>query len=232
MYNLFYDNLKKLFLYFNIFLIFMDIVQLLILLTQSWLNILTNTLINLKIIWITYPVYIAWFSMEFFVEKKGIHYSHAIANSIIFSWVSIDWLRELYSHNELFNQGKLFISLLFLFLSLSILFLAIRRKKIAKIFGKTGFFAYFQIMLTPFIYDVVEFNYINLLSLIVFFPFIYGLFYILDKYIPEIIEEEEEKMFGQDIENFAEENLQYSPNQNYYSYQYPYYNYQYYNYRR
>ncbi|BFI73699.1 hypothetical protein YN1_6860 [Nanoarchaeota archaeon] len=218
----------------------MDIIQILILLTNSWLNIFINTLINLNIIWITYPVYITWFSMEFFVEKKGIHYSHAIANSVIYSWVSIDWLRELYKHNELNDPGKLFISLLFLFLSLFALISAIRRKRIAKAIGKTGFFAYFQIMLTPFIYNVVPFSLINLLSLVIFFPFIYIIIFIIDRYIPEILEEEEETIKNEenDIDNFAEDNLQYSNNnQNYYNYQNPYnyhdyYYFRNYNYRR
>ncbi|MGC9133411.1 MAG: hypothetical protein ACP5GJ_03375 [Nanopusillaceae archaeon] len=195
----------------------MDIISTIFLLASAWLNIFINTLINLKIVWITYPVYIAWFSMEFFVERKGIHFSHAVANSIIFSWVSIDWLRELYEHNQIYSIDKLFITLFFLFISLFTLFSAFKRWRIAKIIGKTEFFAYFQIMLTPFIYDIVEFNYINILSLFVFFPFLYLIVYLLDRYIPEISEEEEKKQY-ENIDNFAEENLQYSQNYNYSGY--------------
>jgi hypothetical protein len=202
---------------------------------QAFLTIFISTITNLEIIWITYPVYITWFAMEFLVERKEITYSHSLANSIIFSWVSIDWLRHLYLDNELNNYNKLIITIFFLFLSIFILIASIKRKKIAKLLGKTGFFSYFQIMFTPFIYGIIEFNYIDFLSVIIFFPLVYIVVYVIDKVIPEFIEEEEKKFeeeneenFEEDTDNFAESNLQYNQ-QNYSSY-YNYYGYNYGNY--
>jgi hypothetical protein len=198
---------------------------------QAFLTIFISTITNIEIIWITYPVYITWFAMEFLVERKEIRYSHSLANSIIFSWVSIDWLRHLYLDNELNNYNKLVITLFFLFLSLFILIASIKRKKIAKLLGKTGFFSYFQIMFTPFIYGIIEFNYIDFLSVIIFFPLIYIAVYAIDKVIPEFIEEEkkfEEENEEENIDNFAESNLQY--NQQNYSNYYNYYGYTYGNY--
>ena len=203
---------------------------------QAFLTIFLSTLTNIEIIWITYPVYITWFAMEFLVERKEFGYSNSLANSIIFSWVSIDWLRHLYLDNELNDYNKLIITLFFLFLSLFILIASIKRKKIAKILGKTGFFSYFQIMFTPLIYGIIEFNYIDFLSIIIFFPLIYITVYVIDKLLPEFIEEEEEKFKEEfeeenneeDIDNFAENNLQY--NQQNYSNYYNYYGYNYGNY--
>jgi len=202
---------------------------------QAFSTIFISTLTNIEIIWITYPIYITWFAMEFLVERKEIKYSHSLANSIIFSWVSIDWLRDLYLNNELNDYNKLIITLFFLFLSLFILIASIKRKKIAKILGKTGFFSYFQIMFTPFIYGTIEFNYIDFLSVIIFFPLIYISVYVIDKLVPEFIEEEEKKFEEEDEENneedndnFAESNLQY--NQQNYSNYYNYYGYNYGNY--
>jgi len=202
---------------------------------QAFLKIFISTLTNIEIIWITYPVYITWFAMEFLVERKEIKYSHSLANSIIFSWVSIDWLRDLYLNNELNDYNKLIITLFFLFLSLFILIASIKRKKIAKLLGKTGFFSYFQIMFTPFIYGIIEFNYINFLSVIIFFPLIYIAVYVIDKLLPEFIEEEDKKFEEENEENneednnnFAESNLQY--NQQNYSNYYNYYGYNYGNY--
>jgi len=198
---------------------------------QAFSTIFISTLTNVEIIWITYPVYITWFAMEFLVERKEFKYSHSLANSIIFSWVSIDWLRHLYLNNELSDYNKLLITLFFLFLSLFILIASIKRKKIAKLLGKTGFFSYFQIMFTPFIYGAIEFNYINFLSVIIFFPLIYMVVYVIDKLLPEFIEEEEKKFEEEneeDINNFAESNLQY--NQQNYSNYYNYYRYNYGNY--
>ncbi|MCG2868972.1 MAG: hypothetical protein L7H07_02785 [Candidatus Nanopusillus sp.] len=203
---------------------------------QAFSTIFISTLTNVEIIWVTYPVYITWFAMEFLVERKELRYSHSLANSIIFSWVSIDWLRHLYLDNELNDYNKLIITLFFLFLSLFILIASIKRKKIAKIFGKTGFFSYFQIMFTPLIYGIIEFNYIDFLSIIIFFPLIYITVYVIDKLLPEFIEEEEEKFKEEfeeenneeDIDNFAENNLQY--NQQNYSNYYNYYGYNYGNY--
>jgi large-conductance mechanosensitive channel len=198
---------------------------------QAFLTIFISTLTNVEIIWITYPVYITWFAMEFLVERKEIKYSNSLANSIIFSWVSIDWLRHLYLNNELNDYNKLIITLLFLFLSLFILVSSIKRKKIAKILGKTGFFSYFQIMFTPFIYGIIEFNYINFLSVIIFFPLIYMAVYVIDKLLPEFVEEEEKKFEEdneEDNDSFAESNLQY--NQQNYSNYYNYYGYNYRNY--
>jgi len=202
---------------------------------QAFSTIFISTLTNIEIIWITYPIYITWFAMEFLVERKEIKYSHSLANSIIFSWVSIDWLRDLYLNNELNDYNKLIITLFFLFLSLFILIASIKRKKIAKLLGKTGFFSYFQIMFTPFIYGIIEFNYINFLSVIIFFPLIYITVYVIDKLLPEFIEEEDKKFEEEneenneeDNDNFAESNLQY--NQQNYSNYYNYYGYNYGNY--
>ena len=202
---------------------------------QAFSTIFISTLTNIEIIWITYPIYITWFAMEFLVERKEIKYSHSLANSIIFSWVSIDWLRDLYLNNELNDYNKLIITLFFLFLSLFILIASIKRKKIAKLLGKTGFFSYFQIMFTPFIYGIIEFNYINFLSVIIFFPLIYIAVYVIDKLLPEFIEEEDKKFEEENEENneednnnFAESNLQY--NQQNYSNYYNYYGYNYGNY--
>jgi len=202
---------------------------------QAFLTIFISTLTNVEIIWVTYPVYITWFAMEFLVERKELRYSHSLANSIIFSWVSIDWLRHLYLNNELNDYNKLIITLLFLFLSLFILIASIKRKKIAKILGKTGFFSYFQIMFTPFIYGIIEFNYINFLSVIIFFPLIYITVHVIDKLVPEFIEEEEKKFEEEneenneeDNDNFSESNLKY--NQQNYSNYYNYYRYNYGNY--
>jgi len=201
---------------------------------QAFSTIFISTLTNVEIIWVTYPVYITWFAMEFLVERKELRYSHSLANSIIFSWVSIDWLRHLYLDNELNDYNKLIITLFFLFLSLFILIASIKRKKIAKILGKTGFFSYFQIMFTPLIYGIIEFNYIDFLSIIIFFPLIYITVYVIDKLLPEFVEEEEkleeenEENNEEDIDNFAESNLQY--NQQNYSNYYNYYGYNYGNY--
>jgi len=202
---------------------------------QAFSTIFISTLTNIEIIWITYPIYITWFAMEFLVERKEIKYSHSLANSIIFSWVSIDWLRDLYLNNELNDYNKLIITIFFLFLSLFILIASIKRKKIAKLLGKTGFFSYFQIMFTPFIYGIIEFNYINFLSVIIFFPLIYITVYVIDKLLPEFIEEEDKKFEEEneenneeDNDNFAESNLQY--NQQNYSNYYNYYGYNYGNY--
>jgi large-conductance mechanosensitive channel len=202
---------------------------------QAFSTIFISTITNVEIIWVTYPVYITWFAMEFLVERKEIGYSHSLANSIIFSWVSIDWLRHLYLDHELNDYNKLIITLFFLFLSIFILIASIKRKKIAKILGKTGFFSYFQIMFTPFIYGTIEFTYIDFLSVIIFFPLIYIAVYVIDKLVPEFIEEEEKKFeeeneenFEEDNDNFAESNLQY--NQQNYSNYYNYYGYNYGNY--
>jgi len=201
---------------------------------QAFSTIFISTITNVEIIWVTYPVYITWFAMEFLIERKELTYSHSLANSIIFSWVSIDWLRHLYLDHELNDYNKLIITLFFLFLSLFILIASIKRKKIAKILGKTGFFSYFQIMFTPLIYGIIEFNYIDFLSIIIFFPLIYITVYVIDKLLPEFVEEEEkfeeenEENNEEDIDNFAENNLQY--NQQNYSNYYNYYGYNYGNY--
>jgi len=212
---------------------------------QAFSTIFVSTLTNEKIIWITYPVYIVWFSLELLEERIKFTYGNSLANSIIFSWVSVDWLRYIYLNNEFDDYNKLILTILFLSLSVLTLIASIKRKKIAKILGRTGFFAYFQIMFTPFIYGIVEFTYINFLSIIIFYPLIYFAIYVIDKLVPKFADEEEkeekfeEKNNEEDIDNFAENNLQYSQQNysnyyNYYGYNYGNYygNYYYYRYRR
>ncbi len=199
---------------------------------QAFSTIFVSTLTNEQIIWITYPVYIVWFSLELLEERIKFTYGNSLANSIIFSWVSIDWLRYIYLNNEFDNYSKLILTILFLSLSIFTLITSLKRKKIAKILGRTGFFAYFQIMFTPFIYGIVEFTYINFLAVIIFYPLIYFAIYVIDKLVPKFSEEEKEEFKEDDIEkntdNFAESNLQYSQ-QNYSNY-YDYYGYNYGNY--
>jgi ABC-type multidrug transport system fused ATPase/permease subunit len=200
---------------------------------QAFLTIFVSTLTNVEIIWITYPVYIVWFSMELLIERERFTYGHSLANSIIFSWVSVDWLRHLYLHHEFDDHNKLILTTFFLSLSIFTLLTSIKRKKIAKILGRTGSFAYFQIMFTPFIYGIIEFNYINFLAVIIFYPLVYFVIYVIDKLVPKFAEEEEKfegKINEEYINNFAESNLQYNQ-QNYNNY-YDYYGYNYGNYYR
>ncbi|MFZ8800825.1 MAG: hypothetical protein ACO2ON_01435 [Candidatus Nanopusillus sp.] len=208
---------------------------------QAFSTIFLSTLTNEKIVWITYPVYIVWFSLELLEERIKFTYGNSLANSIIFSWVSIDWLRYIYLHNEFDNYNKLILTIFFLSLSIFILIASLKRKKIAKILGKTGFFAYFQIMFTPFIYGIIEFTYINFLAVIIFYPLIYFTIYVIDKLVPKFVDEEEKKFKENNIEentdNFAESNLQYSQQNysnyyNYYGYNYGNYYENYYRYRR
>jgi len=201
---------------------------------QTFSTIFISTLTNVEIIWVTYPVYIVWFSMELFIERIKFTYGHSLANSIIFSWVSIDWLRHLYLHHEFGNYNKLILTIFFLSLSIFILISSLKRKKIARILGRTGSFAYFQIMFTPFIYGIIEFTYINFLAVIIFYPLVYFAVYVIDKLVPEFTEEEEifeeenVENIEEDYDNFAESNLQY--NQQNYSNYYNYYGYYYGNY--
>ena len=207
---------------------------------QAFSTIFLSTLTNEKIVWITYPVYIVWFSLELLEERIKFTYGNSLANSIIFSWVSIDWLRYIYLHNEFDNYNKLILTIFFLSLSIFILIASLKRKKIAKILGKTGFFAYFQIMFTPFIYGIIEFTYINFLAVIIFYPLIYFTIYVIDKLVPKFVDEEEkfkENNIEENTDNFAESNLQYSQQNysnyyNYYGYNYGNYYENYYRYRR
>jgi hypothetical protein len=210
---------------------------------QAFSTIFVSTLTNVEIIWVTYPVYIVWFSMELFIERIRFTYGHSLANSIIFSWVSVDWLRHIYLHHEFDNYNKLILTIFFLSLSIFTLIASIKRKKIAKVLGRTGSFAYFQIMFTPFIYGIIEFTYINFLAVIIFYPLMYFAVYVIDRLVPEFIEEElegkkfEEENNEEDTNNFAESNLQYSQQNysnyyNYYGYNYGNYYGNYYRYRR
>jgi len=211
---------------------------------QAFSTIFISTLTNVEIIWVTYPVYIVWFSMELFVERIRFTYGHSLANSIISSWISVDWLRHIYLHHELDNYNKLILTIFFLSLSIFILITSLKRKKIAKILGRTTSLAYFEIMFTPFIYGIIELNLINFLAVIIFYPLIYFAMYVINRLVPKFSEEEEfeEKRFEEknnekDIDNFTESNLQYSQQNysnyyNYYGYNYGNYYGNYYRYRR
>ncbi len=216
-----------------------SIIEILKELVISWLDILILTLINPEIIWITYPIYLTWFATEYFVEKyEGVKINSVLVNGIVFSWVSIDWLRKIYSVGE-FDLLRIIISLFFAGLAVSLIILAIKRKKIAKIIGRTGSLAYFNVMFTPIIYGISELSIKNIISIIIMYPLVLLLMYVIDKFTPNLIKDEElestefnEELFTTN-DKFSLSNDNITNNQNYiYNYNnniYSYNNQNYYN---
>lgn len=170
----------------------MGIISLILTVIFDWFYIFINTLINEKIIWITYPVYFIWAVSEIFEESKEISYKHAAVNGTVDIWVSVDWLREIITKGEITVYGIL-LSLLNFLIGIFILKSAYEGRRIAKYLGKIKVISYFQIFLTPFIYGIVPFDLLQLLSVFIFFPIVYFVTEIFDKYLPEVIKEEREK---------------------------------------
>lgn len=155
------------------------------------------------------PIYLGWFISDYYQERKGTSFGNAIANGFMGLWVGIDWIRNSYNifkASEAASLGflivKIFISFGILAYAFVVMRAAARGQKIVHYIGRIREIAYFAIVFTPVVYEVVPLDLLTISAAILFFPIVYGLAEFVDYYVlppsgAELAEEteaEEEKI--------------------------------------
>ena len=142
--------------------------------------------------WIIIPIWFNWFFTEFFVEKYGTTLGNAVSNGAIAILASIDWLRYTY---KILSDGTATFTLgVFIRFSLSVAVLiygvfviiaGIKLKHIVFYIGRIRWITYVLVMVTPVIYNVIDFNSRTLWAVVLFFPLYWWVIEIFDRITPE-----------------------------------------------
>ncbi len=163
--------------------------------TERWILIFLHTF-DKDVIWITLPVYITWFFTHYFQEKKETSFGNAATNGTIAIWVALDWIRQMVTRLGI-NPIKLGLAVFLIIYGIWITIEAIRAKPVAKYLGRINELAYFQLTLTPIMYNKIPLDFLSIMAIIFYFPIFYLLTSWLFKVLPEpyYMKQEEEKEF-------------------------------------
>ncbi len=154
-----------------------------------WLSIFAAPAKNFEILWIIIPVWLNWIFIEWFLEKEGTGFGHAVSNGVVALWVGIDWLRFLTGFSSKGNSiihfiPKILIALLVLVYGIVVIIGGIRRSYFVHSLGRIREVTYALLMFTPIIYGTIPITMRSVLAIVVFFPLFYGFIEIIDRNLP------------------------------------------------
>ena len=157
-----------------------------------WLSIFAAPAKQPEMFWIIIPIWINWFFTEFFVEKYGTTLGNAVSNGAIPILASVDWMRYSY---RLLSEGTVSFDLaVFIKMALAVavfiygvfvIIAGIRLKQIVFYVGRIRWITYILVMLTPIIYNVINFDFQTLWAIFLFFPLYWWVIEIFDRITPE-----------------------------------------------
>jgi Na+/H+ antiporter NhaD/arsenite permease-like protein len=137
-------------------------------------------------LWILIPIYLNWVFIDYFLERKGTGFGHAMTNGIVTLWAGTDWMRQTIKGSE-FGAGtitKIGISISFIIYGLVIMVESAKAKPIAKYIGRVREVSYFAIVATPIFYGVISVDLTTIAAILLFFPIVYGLMEVIDRLLP------------------------------------------------
>ena len=157
-----------------------------------WLSIFAAPVQEPEMFWIIVPIWINWFFTEFFVEKHGTTLGNAVSNGAIPIIASVDWLRYSY---RLISEGtisftfgafiRISLAVLVLIYGIFVIIAGIKLKRIVFYVGRIRWITYVLVMLTPIIYNVIEFDLKTFWAVLLFFPLYWWIIEIFDRVTPE-----------------------------------------------
>ena len=143
---------------------------------------------NFEVLWILIPIWLNLVVTDFYQEKHGTDLGNAVTNGVTILWVGIDWIRFLLRNYTAFD-GNFFLKMIFCLCIIAwgifITIQGIRGKRIVKIVGRVREISYVMLVLTPFIYTIIEPSWNYLFSILLFFPLFYGIFELIDRSLPD-----------------------------------------------
>ena len=143
---------------------------------------------NFEVLWILIPIWLNLVVTDFYQEKHGTDLGNAVTNGVTILWVGIDWIRFLLRNYLAFDGNfllKIILCLCTIAWGIFITIQGIRGKKIVELVGRVREISYVMLVLTPFIYSIVEPSWTYLFSILLFFPLFYGIFELIDRSLPD-----------------------------------------------
>lgn len=157
-----------------------------------WISIFAAPIQEPEMFWIVIPIWINWFFTEFFIEKHGTSFGNAIGNGVIPILASVDWARYLF---RLLSEGaisftfgvffKFLLSVVVFVYGVFVIIAGIKIERIVFYIGRIRWITYVLIMVTPIIYNVINFDFQTLLAILLFFPLYWWTIEIFDRITPE-----------------------------------------------
>jgi len=149
--------------------------------------ILVAPFFNFEVLWTLIPVYVAWTISELTFRKSRRSFESAFGNGLSGLWVGISWSRYLIEQGIVLQSFlKTLFSIFMIFYGLSVMIEAALAKKAAKLWGKNREFSFLSILVTPFIYGVLDFSITTLFASVSLFSLLWLLFIMLKRIVPEV----------------------------------------------
>ncbi len=149
--------------------------------------IISAPVFSFEVLWTLIPVYIAWVISELTFRTSRNTFESAFSNGLSGLWVGLSWSRYLIEQGIVLESFiKTMLSVFMIFYGLSVMIEAAMARKAAKVWGNNREFSFLAILLTPFIYGLLEFNLVTLLAGITLFMLFCLLFIILRQVVPEL----------------------------------------------
>jgi len=151
------------------------------------LKIIFLPLTNFEALWFLLPVYFNWLLFEIFFEHEEKRFGRRFINGFTLIWISLGFIKYLIQSFVLSVNWiiKLIIVILTMIFGGHILVWALKGNKIIKHIGRTRELSFLIIFITPFFFDLLEFDVTYLLSGLILYVTFYLIFLILQRIVPE-----------------------------------------------
>lgn len=163
---------------------------------KKWSSLIVAPVFHLEMLWIIIPIYINWFLGEYFQEKGGTKFGSAITNGFTLLWACLDWTRTLYTSSVGVPKiewlpfiGRLILSVLVGLYGFSVMYFAIKGKKLAQLIGRVRGVTYVLVCFTPIVYGVISVDLALIASIAFFFPFVYFVIEMVLRKLPSPFEQ-------------------------------------------
>lgn len=146
-----------------------SIIQIITSITIEIFKIIIAPFQSFDVLWTLIPVYITLTITLYYHDEEDKDFPTMITNGFTAMWVSINWLKEVFSTPNI-PLLSLIISTILLFYGLTIVIMGFKQDNRVYYLAERKELIYLLITLTPLFYNTVETNLITFVSIIVFFP--------------------------------------------------------------
>lgn len=142
-------------------------------------RIIASPLSDLNIFWTLVPIYVTLIAAEYF-SRGQTDYQDAFMSGFLAVWTGVNWYQEIgFAHSTRF-----YITAAVVLLGAIVTIESMLGKRLIKTLAKSQYIALTIIILTPYIYNLIEPTYTVLISAVVLFLIIAILPFILRKVLP------------------------------------------------
>ncbi len=162
---------------------------------KRFLIIILAPLYEFEVIWSLIPVYLTWFITDILAERKGVDPTSAVQNGFTALWIGMDWMHQLtrkgISSIELSSMPYFVFPIFMILWGCIAIYAGLWRKWYMGFIARIREVSYAQIVLTPIIYKLVPLDFLSIISVIVFFPLMYGVMEAINRIADKFFEKME-----------------------------------------